>query len=104
TLSPALAALLLKPRQNGSSAALPRLAFVLLGAWLGWKGLTAWLPEAPGWAPWLAPVAGAALGWLVGRPVNWVLGWSFRLFNGGFAWSTGLYARTIGGLLRVSAL
>src|SRR5437867_9962917 len=33
TLSPALAALLLKPRAKGTYQALPRMSFVLLGAW-----------------------------------------------------------------------
>ena len=41
TLSPALAALLLKPRVPGKSEALPRLAFVILGAWLDESGRVA---------------------------------------------------------------
>src|SRR5438309_677499 len=36
TLSPALAALLLKPRVKGTYQALPRPMFVLVGAWLGY--------------------------------------------------------------------
>ena len=36
TLSPALAALLLRPRDKGTAPPLPRLAFCLLGAWLAW--------------------------------------------------------------------
>ena len=40
TLSPALSALLLRPRVKGVYQALPRLlAFVLLGGWLGWEFL-----------------------------------------------------------------
>src|SRR3954466_7007637 len=35
TLSPALAALLLRPRQKGVYQALPRVAFVAIGCWLG---------------------------------------------------------------------
>ena len=35
TLSPALAALLLRPRQKGVYQALPRLAFVAIGCWAG---------------------------------------------------------------------
>jgi hydrophobe/amphiphile efflux-1 (HAE1) family protein len=33
-----------------------------------------------------------------------VLGWFFRLFNWGFTWSTGLYTRAVGMLLRASAI
>src|SRR5205085_2674947 len=40
TLSPALAALLLRPRTRGVSEVLPRVAFVLLGGWLGYEYLT----------------------------------------------------------------
>ncbi|MCA1685194.1 MAG: efflux RND transporter permease subunit, partial [Planctomycetia bacterium] len=47
TLSPALAALLLRPRQEGRrNEALPVIAYVAIGAWAGW----AWL------APALAPI------------------------------------------------
>ena len=35
TLSPALSALLLRPRQKGVYQALPRLAFVAIGCWAG---------------------------------------------------------------------
>jgi multidrug efflux pump len=104
TLSPALAALLLRPRVKGSYEALPRLAFVLLGAWLAWQ----WLAPLPwvrrplgGWASWAAPPAGAAAGLLAGGPLNWLLGWSFRLFNLGFDRSTGAYTWVVGGLLRL---
>src|SRR5207302_6037189 len=62
TLSPALAALLLKPRQKGRYETMPRLAFVLFGGWLGWEALTAWLPEVRNslgdWAPWAALLVG----------------------------------------------
>ena len=36
TLSPALAAILLKPKNKGSHQALPVLAIVALGCWLGY--------------------------------------------------------------------
>jgi multidrug efflux pump subunit AcrB len=110
TLSPALAALLLRPRQAGRPEALPRPAFALLGGWLAWRmlpplpavpGAPAWLAEA---APWAAMLVGAVAGWLAGRPLNWVLGGAFRLFNVGFDLSAGWYARAVGGLLRVSAV
>src|SRR5208283_1258412 len=39
TLSPALSALLLRPREKGVYQALPRVAFPPLGAWLGHKAI-----------------------------------------------------------------
>ena len=120
TLSPALCALLLKPREAGKYEALPRWAFVLIGGWLGYE--LAYLPRgcallqarrrpgaerprctasaavgrgrwsAPSWAGFLAP------------PLNFILGWAFRMFNIGFKYSTNLYTRSIGLLLRVSVL
>src|SRR5262249_47723720 len=41
TLSPALAAILLKPRAKGTYDALPRLFFAALGGFLAWRYLTA---------------------------------------------------------------
>jgi multidrug efflux pump len=38
------------------------------------------------------------------RLLNLLLGWFFALFNGLFTFSTGLYARIVGGLLRVALL
>src|SRR5205085_5197857 len=100
TLSPALAAILLQPRQKGAYAPLPRLVFAALGGWAAYRFLTPYaLPGLEGllgqpWANfasglrgelwWLAPLlcglAGAAGGWLVSRPLNRALGWFFRLF------------------------
>jgi multidrug efflux pump subunit AcrB len=120
TLSPALTALLLRPRDKAAAPPLPILAFPLAGGWLGWKFLTPWLaqavarlsPELAGRldaaAPWataaLAALFAAAAGALVGIPLNWVLGLSFRGFNKGFDFATSLYTRVVGGLLRVSLL
>ncbi len=115
TLSPALAALLLRPRHSGRHEVLPRLSFTLLGGWLAWVFLSLqlapWLTQVEhlvgGWAawmPWALAVVGAVAGWLVGWPLNWLLGWTFRLFNLGFDLSTRLYTRLVGGLLRVSLL
>src|SRR5262249_19321316 len=39
TLSPALTALLLRPRDKGVAPPLPRAAFPLIGAWAGWEFL-----------------------------------------------------------------
>jgi multidrug efflux pump subunit AcrB len=126
TLSPALAALLLKRRVKGHFEALPWLAFVPLGAWIGHKiahfygvhaldGLNLQLPAAMMdslrfWGPIvLGALAGLIvglgellLGLFVGRPVNFVLGWSFKQFNRAFDFSTTVYTRFVSGLLRVS--
>src|SRR3989440_531066 len=40
TLSPALTALLLRPHRKGVRAPMPRLAFLLLGAWVGYRFLS----------------------------------------------------------------
>jgi multidrug efflux pump subunit AcrB len=118
TLSPALSALLLKHRTEGVSQALPRLAFVLLGAWAGYYLVADYL--APDLMLWLAPYlnldgeelesltsvlgigGGVAVGWLLGRPLNFVLGKLFGWFNTGFYASTNLYTRSVGVLLRLS--
>jgi multidrug efflux pump subunit AcrB len=120
TLSPALTALLLRPQDKGTAPPLPWLAFPLLGGYLGWKFVRVWLPEglaelsagirdalagAPEWAlPAAGAVAGMAVGAVVGRPLNRLLGWIFRGFNAGFARATGGYVRAVGGLLRASAV
>jgi multidrug efflux pump len=48
--------------------------------------------------------AGGMLGWVVIRPVNWVLGKIFRGFNWVFDRSTALYGRTVGWALRLSVI
>jgi hydrophobe/amphiphile efflux-1 (HAE1) family protein len=59
----------------------------------------------PSWAfPAAAALAGLVAGALLGRPLNRVLGWSFRKFNAGFGVATGGYTRMVGGLLRVSVV
>jgi multidrug efflux pump len=129
TLSPALSAILLRPRARGTFEALPWFAFIPIGAWVGHKlglhwgtvwtqGLTAWaagkgLVPADFQAPpalvlWWPVVAGGlaagVVGLILGRPLNWLLGLTFRAFNKGFDFSTTVYTRTVGGLLRVSLL
>jgi multidrug efflux pump len=121
TLSPALTALLLKDktkrqgdRETRRQEPLPRFAFALLGGWLGWRFLAPPLAEAlsktgaPGLLVSLSPclpfLAGAAVGWLVGVPLNRWLGGAFRAFNAGFTVATRGYVRLVGGLLRVSAV
>jgi multidrug efflux pump len=129
TLSPALTALLLRPRREpGASASgaateaapippLPRIAFPLAGIWLGWEFLEPWLAvRLPNLLPgdllaWLAPhllllsmAAGAIAGWIVSKPLNRLLGTFFRGFNLAFNAATRGYTRLVSGLLRVSAL
>ncbi len=118
TLSPALSALLLRPRQKGTYEALPWFAFVGLGAWLGYSALGPRIVEPvaaniPGWAPgslvpYAAPVLGLLVGGIVGFllsfSLNRLLGWCFYVFNKGFDAATNAYTRIVGGLLRVSVL
>ncbi len=128
TLSPALSALLLKPRKKGHFEALPWFAFPAIGAWLGHKLGSHWAGPAlealnlhlsPAlldslrlWGPIvLGALAGLVVGLLelllsqlLGSPINFLLGWSFRAFNRAFDFSTAVYARAVSGLLRVSAL
>jgi multidrug efflux pump subunit AcrB len=111
TLSPALTALLLRPGDKQTAPPLPRFAFPLAGMWLGWELVGTWLPSAnPALlrvaSPWTLQCAGSLvgglLGWFVGRPLNQILGVTFRWFNAGFERATAGYVRLVGGLLRVS--
>ena len=121
TLSPALAAILLRSRAKGSFERLPWLAFALIGAWLGHKIGIHWaapalaalhLHAAPEWMEairFFGPIAAGALamtlmGLVFGAPLNFMLGWSFRQFNRAFDYSTGVYTSAVSGLLRVSAV
>ncbi len=122
TLSPALSALLLKRRVKGHFEALPWFAFAPLGAWVGHKLITRHLAAhfveslhlqatqqtldlLRSWGPALAGgVAGLVIGLVFGRPLNYILGWSFYQFNRLFDLSTTLYTRAVSGLLRVSLL
>ncbi|WP_165075002.1 efflux RND transporter permease subunit [Paludisphaera rhizosphaerae] len=116
TLSPALAAMLLKPRKKGTFEALPGLAFVLAGGWAGATFLApllaSYIPQAytpsrlthDQFAMILGALAGGVGGWLAGFPLNRLLGWTFAAFNRGFDASAGFYTKMVGGLLRVSAL
>jgi multidrug efflux pump len=119
TLSPALSALLLRKRERGHFETLPWFAFPLLGGWLGHKLINHhWVPPALAavgmrppaemmpsletWGPILAgSVLATAVGLIFARPINTLLGQSFRLFNHGFDRSTGSYTRMVAGLLRV---
>jgi multidrug efflux pump subunit AcrB len=131
TLSPALAALLLRPRDRGNYQALPRVAFLGLGGWAGYLWLAPrilpYLSNETGGGPTLhaallpdlvqllgtdpkrtAEMIGALAGgfmlWLAARPLNRGLGIFFELFNRGFMATAGLYSRLVGGMLRVFVL
>ncbi|HEV3003713.1 MAG TPA: efflux RND transporter permease subunit [Pirellulales bacterium] len=133
TLSPALTALLLRPRGNEAAAPpLPAVVFPLAGGWLAWSWLApwlegmlspwiaSWLPQAierlPGALaaraelarPWFVPgataAAGALTGWLVASRLNGLLKRLFAAFDRGFHRATGAYTRVVGGLLRVTVL
>jgi multidrug efflux pump len=120
TLSPALCALLLRPRKKGSYDALPRFSFVLAGAALGWVFLVPvlqeWLGQVPTITEWIGPeqlplvTAGAAIaasalaGWFIGPVLSFAMGWGFAKFNQGFDHAASLYTRLVGMSLRVSVL
>jgi len=117
TLSPALAALLLRPKQEGGGEVLPRFAFVLFGGWVGYEWLTTPVSNALKTQPallaqvsfphiWVAQAiaigAGALMGYLLSRPINKLIGYFFGLFNTGFKLATNGYTRSVGILLRGS--
>ena len=49
-------------------------------------------------------VAGGAVGWLVIRPVNWVLGRFFQYFNSAFDRITSVYGKVVAWCLRLSVI
>jgi multidrug efflux pump subunit AcrB len=119
TLSPALSAILLRPRQRGVFESLPWFVFPTVGAWAGHKlGLhfagpalaamhlhlpAATLDALRVWGPIPAgALAATVIGLVFGRPINYILGRSFGLFNSAFDLSTNAYTRSVSGLLRVS--
>jgi multidrug efflux pump len=116
TLSPALTALLLRPHKKGVRAPMPRVAFILVGAWLGYRflapqllfvsnvfptGIAAYVRSA---APYALGLVGALAAWFAAPVLNALLGSLFALFNAGFQRLTGFYTRLVGRLLRVSVV
>ena len=119
TLSPALSALLLRPRQKGVFQALPWPAFAAAGAgWVircwgrncwDWRRLTGCTgtgrcsrPDRP--PGWWGCAAGGLAGWVVSGLLNRICGWSFYLFNQAFDAATNVYTRIVAGVLRISVL
>jgi len=121
TLSPALSALLLRPKeQERHDEVLPLAAFPILGAWLGYAALAPRLAE---WlaalhlgglekflaaSPWVVPAVSIAVGTaavgIFARRLNRFTARCFRAFNVGFNHSTNVYTRLVGMALRVSLL
>jgi multidrug efflux pump subunit AcrB len=118
TLSPALSAILLRPRAQEEAAheVLPGWAYPAAGFWLGYelfaplaKVVSAqWPALADGLslpaAIWIAAFATALVGWLFRGALNRGVSWAFGRFNRGFNYVTGLYGRAVGMLLRVSVV
>src|SRR5207237_704175 len=75
TLSPALTALLLRPREQGHGAPpLPRLAFPIAGAWIAHDLLLPWItPFLPPDVPSYLLIAGVVMAGVVG---GWCGRWS----------------------------
>ena len=124
TLSPALSAVLLRPRDRDTHEALPRLAFPCSAVGWGttglrdrWRVVGTMLATASdgcgsrdlrrrihGLPTAVAMAATGTIGWFVARPAAAILRAGFRWFNAGFASATNGYTRAVGGLLRVSVL
>jgi multidrug efflux pump len=127
TMTPSRAVLLFKPGADGHGPrreALPWWIFGIVAGFFSAYYLPRYLPvelrlpetlpggAAPRWLGWGVYVAyylpgllaGGALGWVIIRPVNAVLGWLFRAFNRGFDLMAGGYGWTVGKTLRVSVV
>ena len=114
TLSPALAAILIKPKSREKPEALPRLAYALAGAALAYylfltpssKGrLKPTARPSSTWPRWRRSGgvgSGALAGWIVGWPVDRFLVWFFGVFNAGFNAVTRGYTWIVGLLLKGS--
>ncbi len=111
TLSPALAALLIRPKTKDKPEALPKLAYALIGATFGYLLLTPRLegrvgetPTAVESLPYLATAMGAVVGYLAGFVLDPILVWFFGIFNRGFQAVTTGYTWIVGLLLRASVV
>ncbi len=112
TLSPALSALLLRPRsEQAHSNVLPWFAFAAAGGWLGWARGGEWMaqwPVAAWWpaeyTPWVAAAAAGLAGLLVSWPLNRLLGLAVWSFNRAFDFLGSAYIWTIGKLLHATVL
>jgi multidrug efflux pump len=92
------------------------LSYWLLPAWVGGLGIAtiASHPDAETSAGflsflvspyfWLGVPPGALIGYLIIRPVNWILARAFGGFNSFFDWAAHAYGKTVGWCLRLSAI
>jgi multidrug efflux pump subunit AcrB len=103
TLSPALTAVLLSPRDKSTAPPLPRVLYALVGGWIAWSLLSARIVLSLPLTI-LVVAGGGVAGWIVGRPINVLLGAAFRAFNAGFARATSGYIGLVGKALRISIL
>ena len=110
TLSPALTALLLQPRDKKARAAVAAAGVSAVGGWLGWipaalLPTVARRPLCRRGVPGSPAAVGALVGWLrrAGRSTG-CCGWLFRAFNRGFDAFGTVYTWLVGRLLRVSVL
>ncbi len=92
-LAPVLGPRLGLPVGDSAAEAMPGGLKASLATWAA--NLVLFLPGA---------VAGGGLGWFVIRPVNWGLGKFFGAFNRFFEWATQAYGKTVGVVLRFSAI
>jgi multidrug efflux pump len=105
TLSPALCALLLRPKGKGERVRepLPRVAFPLAFAGLGFYFAWRYAPQFA-----FAPLAGGAAGFVVGMALrvvlNRLLGWAFWLFNRAFDAGTVVYLGAVRAVLVATPL
>jgi len=108
TLSPALAAMLIRPKGVGRQVALPALGYVAAGAFFAYLELTPLVAQrvsGPAWlAPTLAALAGGLVAWPLGYLVDRLLVWIFAAFNAGFRLATRGYIRVVGLMIRTSLI
>ncbi len=108
TLSPALAAILLKPRAKDTFVGLPSILFAGLGTFAGWHlrlPLEHWAGEnldiaRPDLLAWAVLPVGTLAGWILTRPANALLGWFFAGFNRTFQIGTNAYSYVVRWALR----
>ena len=108
TLSPALAALLIRPKGTTKQAALPLLFYAGLGAFLGYEFLPEYLEGRVHLEGSRLALAGAGVGLVaglvLGKLLDRLLLGFFWVFNKAFGWATIGYTAIVGVMLRASLL
>ncbi len=110
TLSPALAAILLRPQAQKRADVLPTALYAGIFAWLGYsygaglagRALDGLASVSATWWPLIAAGAGLIVGLIATRPMNFILSRLFGAFNVAFVKATHAYTRLVGGLLRIA--